>query len=254
MTYHPVVGKITFVPARVLVVDDAQEVSDLLVGTLGASGHETRVAGTGAAAEAAAREWLPDVVVLDLTLPDLDGFEVCRRLRTFSDAYVLMLSARGEEIDRVMGLTVGADDYMTKPFSPRELLARVDALMRRPRGRPDGAPAGEPLRRFGPLTLDPQAREVAVGGRPVETTKLEFDLLEVLTAHPRRVFSRDHLRELVWGGGWFGDDHAIDVHVSNVRRKLAAAGAADVVSTVRGVGYRLSPDLLAAGRTAQPAP
>ena len=189
--------------------------------------------------------WTPDVVVLDLTLPDVDGVEVCRRLRTFTDAYVLMLTARTDEIDRVVGLTMGADDYVTKPFSPRELGLRVDALLRRrrpPVKQPrEEAPAPDASRRFGALQLDPESREVRIGGDLVETTRMEFDLLDALTEAPKRVITRAQLRERVWGGGWFGDDHAVDVHVSNLRKKLTAAGAPPVIATVRGVGYRLSP-------------
>ena len=233
--------------ARVLVVDDVEEIADVVVAVMKASGHETRVAATAAEAEAAAREWEPDVVVLDLALPDLDGVEVCRRLRTFSDAFVLMLTARADEIDRVMGLTVGADDYVTKPFSPRELAARVEALMRRHRPAAPEAEAVPSGRAFGPLAVDPEAREIHVSGTLVETTKIEFDILDALTAQPRLVFTREQLRARVWGEGWFGDDHAIDVHVSNLRRKLAAAGAPRVVTTVRGVGYRLAPELGSSG-------
>jgi DNA-binding response OmpR family regulator len=168
-----------------------------------------------------------------------------------------MLTARSDEIDRVVGLTMGADDYVTKPFSPRELGLRIDALLRR--RRPAAAPAqaaappepqADAARRFGVLALDPDAREVRIAGELVETTRMEFDLLDALSEAPRRVITRAQLRERVWGGGWFGDDHAVDVHVSNLRKKLAAAGAPAVIATVRGVGYRLAPDLLAGGEPA----
>ncbi len=228
---------------RVLVVDDAEEVSDLLVAVLGAAGFEVRVDVDGEAALVTAASWQPDVLVLDLGLPGLDGVEVCRRLRTFSSAYVLMLTGRSDELDRVVGLTVGADDYVTKPFSPREVQARVEALLRRPRTpvTADAAPSG---RRFGPLQVDVEAREVRVDGVEVELTRTEFALVDALTEQPRRVLTREQLRDRVWGGGWFGDDHAVDVHVSNLRKKLTAAGAGTVVATVRGVGYRLAPGLL----------
>jgi DNA-binding response OmpR family regulator len=238
--------------ARILVVDDAPEIAEVVVAVLTQGGYETRVASDGAGGLAAARAWDPDVVVLDLTLPDLDGVEVCRQLRTFTEAYVLMLTARADEIDRVVGLTMGADDYVTKPFSPRELGLRVDALLRRRRPAPAAPPEPEPApaaeddgaRQFGALRLDPESREVHIDGKLVETTRMEFDLLDALTEAPKRVLTRPQLRERVWGGGWFGDDHAVDVHVSNLRKKLAAAGAPAVVATVRGVGYRLAPDLL----------
>ncbi len=236
---------------RILLVEDAEEVADLLRPVLETGAHEVRVASSGEAGLALAQAWRPDVVVLDLGLPDIDGVEVCRRLRTFSQAYVLMLTGRADEVDRIVGLNMGADDYVTKPFSPREVLARVEALLRRMRPAgdpPEAPPAAAPVaaehpgvRRFGPLLLDLEAREVAVDGVQVELTRTEFELLDALTEAPRRVHTRDALRERGWGGGWFGDDHAVDVHVSNLRRKLRKAGAADVVTTVRGVGYRLSP-------------
>ena len=238
-------------PAKVLLIDDAPEVTDVLSAVLAVSGHEVRVAATGDQGLAQARAWLPDVVVLDLNLPGTDGLEVCRVLRTFSDAYVLMLTGRADEVDRIVGLTVGADDYVTKPFSPREVLARVDALLRRPRAggaaatsapaAPEPAPSG---RRFGPVAVHPEARECTVDDEHVELTRTEFEILDALTENPRTVLTREQLRERVWGGGWFGDDHAVDVHVSNLRRKLARRGAPEVVATVRGVGYRLAPALL----------
>ncbi len=238
--------------ARVLVVDDAAEIADVVVAVLTQGGYETRVAKDGASGIAEARSWDPDVVVLDLTLPDVDGVEVCRQLRTFTEAYVLMLTARTEEIDRVVGLTMGADDYVTKPFSPRELGLRVDALLRRRRPaaappEPTPPPDADAGRSFGVFAIDPESREVRVGGAVVETTRMEFDLLDALTEAPKRVLTRAALRERVWGGGWFGDDHAVDVHVSNLRKKLAAAGAPSVIATVRGVGYKLAPDLLGKG-------
>jgi DNA-binding response OmpR family regulator len=155
-----------------------------------------------------------------------------------------MLTARADEVDRIVGLSVGADDYVTKPFSPREVQARVQALMRRPRRGPAVVPApveeGEPGRRIGPLLLDSDARHVEVGGDPVVLTKIEFDLLDALSENPKRVLTRSQLRDRVWGGDWLADDHAVDVHMSNLRKKLRSAGADEVVATVRGVGYRLS--------------
>lgn len=232
---------------RVLIVDDAPEIADVVEAVLTNGGYETRVVGDGTSALAVAREWTPDVVVLDLSLPDVDGVEVCRQLRTFSQAFVLMLTARADEIDRVVGLTMGADDYVTKPFSPRELGLRVDAMLRRARPvasvpEPVAASDGH-LRRFGPLTLDPDSREIRIDGKLVETTRMEFDILDALTEVPKRVLTRAVLRERVWGGGWFGDDHAVDVHMSNLRKKLAQSGAPKVIATVRGVGYRLAPEI-----------
>jgi DNA-binding response OmpR family regulator len=192
----------------------------------------------------AARADPPDVVVLDVMLPGLDGIEVCRRLRTFSDAYVLMLTARGEEIDRIMGLTVGADDYVVKPFSPRELVARVKALLRRPRAV-EGLQAGDPAadgagRVPDGLEVDEARRSVRVDGSPVELTALEFNLLAVLAREPGVVRTRATLLEQVWGVEYAGDDHLLDVHIANLRRKLGDESAAPrFVETVRGVGYRL---------------
>ena len=176
------------------------------------------------------------MIVLDLMLPGLDGIEACRRIRQFSDAYIVMLTARADESDKLVGLSTGADDYVTKPFSPPELVARVRAMLRRPRA---GA-VSVASRRFGELEIDPAAREVRVAGEPVELTKLEFDLLDVLSAEPRVAFSRGQLLERVWGPGWFGDDHVVDVHLANLRRKLGDdASAQRYVRTVRGVGYRI---------------
>jgi DNA-binding response OmpR family regulator len=180
------------------------------------------------------------VVVLDLMLPGIDGVEVCRQLRTFSDAYVIMLTARTDEVDTLIGLSVGADDYLTKPFSPRELVARVKAMLRRPRtaGPADAAPA----RRIGALTIDPQAREVHLTGQLVELTRTEFDILDALSAHPRTVFTRARLVESVWGNGWIGDDHLVDVHIGHLRRKLGDDPTDPrYILTVRGVGYRMGP-------------
>jgi DNA-binding response OmpR family regulator len=169
-------------------------------------------------------------------LPGIDGVEACRRIRAFSDAYIIMLTAKSDEVDKLVGLSVGADDYLTKPFSPRELVARVRAMLRRPRV----AVVGPDLRRFGELEVDPAGREVRVDGRPVELTRTEFDLLDTLSAQPRVAFSRRQLLEHVWGGDWYGDDHVIDVHVGNLRHKLGDdATAPRYIRTVRGVGYRM---------------
>ena len=223
---------------RALVVDDEQPLVALVRSYLERDGFEVAEAGDGERAVELVRELAPDVVVLDVMLPGIDGIEACRRIRRFSDAYVLMLTARADELDKIVGLSTGADDYLTKPFSPGELVARVRALLRRPRG---GAPGGEP-RRFGDLVVDPLAREVRRGGEPVELTRLEFDLLDALSESPRTAFSRAQLLERVWGPGWFGDEHVVDVHVANLRRKLGDDGSAPrYVLTVRGVGYRMGP-------------
>lgn len=220
---------------RVLVVDDEPPIVELVRGYLERDGFEVRVAVDGPSAVESVRAHDPDVVVLDVMLPGFDGIEVCRRIRTFSDAYVLMLTARGEEIDRIMGLTVGADDYLVKPFSPRELVARVKALLRRPRRAPVvamGIPSG--------LELDEARRIVRVDGVPVELTALEFNLLAVLARDPGVVVGRGALLDRVWGPDYVADDHLVDVHVGNLRRKLGDdPGRPRFVETVRGVGYRL---------------
>jgi DNA-binding response OmpR family regulator len=222
------------------VVEDTEEIADVLEAALGAAGLTVTVARTGPDGLVAAAAVQPDVVILDLNLPGLDGIEVCRQLRTTSDAYVLMLTARGEEIDRIVGLSVGADDYVTKPFSPREVQARVQALLRRPRNLGVvPAPAGAPP--LPDLVVDAEARQVSVHGVPVALTKIEFELLDALREQPKRVLSRAQLRDRAWGGDWLADDHAVDVHMSNLRRKLRQAGLPDAIVTVRGIGYRLSP-------------
>ena len=200
-------------------------------------GYAVTVARDGERAVALARATRPELVLLDISLPGIDGFEVCRQIREFTDAYVIMVTARDEELDKVVGLTVGADDYVTKPFSARELTARIGAMRRRPR-----APQQPDLRDFGRLVVDPMAREVTVDGAAVELTKIEFDLLELLSGAPRRTFTREQLLDTVWGGSWFGDDHVIDVHLGNLRRKLGeSASQQRHIRTVRGVGYRFDP-------------
>jgi DNA-binding response OmpR family regulator len=226
-------------PARILLVDDEAPILDLVRGYLERDGFQVVTAADGPAGLAAVRASDPDVVVLDVMLPGLDGMEVCRQLRTFSDAYVLMLTARGEEIDRIMGLTVGADDYLVKPFSPRELVARVKALLRRPRDRGDEQPAGNDRVPAG-LEIDEARRTVRVDGSPVELTALEFDLLAVLARDPGVVVRRQTALDRVWGADFTADDHLVDVHVANLRRKLGDDPAHPrFVETVRGVGYRL---------------
>ena len=221
---------------RILVVDDEPPIVELVTGYLVREGWAVESAGDGIAALEAVRRIDPDVIVLDVMLPGLDGIEVCRQLRTFSDAYVLMLTARGEEIDRIMGLTVGADDYLVKPFSPRELVARIKALLRRPRtgqaATPGGTPAG--------LEIDEGRRLVLIDGAPAELTALEFNLLAVLARDPGIVVTRQSLLDQLWGTAFAADDHLVDVHVANLRLKLGDDPARPrFLETVRGVGYRL---------------
>ena len=222
---------------RVLVVDDEAPIRALVRGYLEVEGFEVREVETGPDALAAVRNWAPELVVLDVMLPGLDGVEVCRQIRTFSDAYVLMLTARDEEIDRIIGLTVGADDYLAKPFSPRELVARAKALLRRPRKR-SSREQGPRLPRG--LEVDEARREVTVDGRPAELTALEFDVLAALARDPGTVVRRGTLLDRVWGADFVADEHLIDVHVANLRRRLGDdAEHPRFIETVRGVGYRL---------------
>lgn len=221
---------------RVLVVDDEEPIRALVRGYLERDGFDVREGEDGPAALIAVREWSPDVVVLDLMLPGLDGVEVCRQLRTFSDAYVLMLTARSEEIDRIIGLTVGADDYLAKPFSPRELVARVRALLRRPRSRAAHVGPSTPVG----LEVDASRRTVRVDGKLVEMTALEFDLLAALAREPGTVVRRAALLDRVWGAEFVADEHLVDVHIANLRRRLGDdAEQPRFIETVRGVGYRL---------------
>jgi DNA-binding response OmpR family regulator len=222
---------------RALVVDDEKPLVNIVTSYLEREGFEVLAAYDGERAIELARSGRPDVIVLDLMLPGIDGLEACRRIRGFSDAYVLMLTAKSEEADKIAGLSTGADDYLTKPFSPGELVARVRAMLRRPRA---GHAASDGMRRFGALEIDPGAREVRIDGRPVELTRLEFELLDALSGHPRVAFSRTQLLQHVWGPSWFGDEHVIDVHIANLRRKLGDDPSSPLyVRTVRGVGYRM---------------
>ncbi|MCB1292626.1 response regulator transcription factor [Mycolicibacterium sp.] len=228
---------------RALVVDDEAALADVVASYLTREHFEVTVCHTGADALAVAREVDPDVVVLDLGLPGIDGLEVCRQLRTFSDAYVVMLTARDTEMDTIVGLSVGADDYVTKPFSPRELVARIRAMLRRPRAVPVAlvrAAVEAPPRAFGPLSIDVASRQVFLDGESIPLTRTEFDILAALSSRPGVVWSRRQLIDAVWGEPWVGNDHLVDVHLGHLRRKLGD-DAADprFVFTVRGVGYRM---------------
>jgi DNA-binding response OmpR family regulator len=223
----------------VLVVDDEANLVELVKSYLDREGFAVATAGDGPSAVETTRRLRPDLIVLDVMLPGFDGIEVCRRVRQFTDAYILMLTARGEEIDRIVGLEVGADDYLVKPFSPRELVARVKAMLRRPRTR-DAAQDQAPPMRFGELIVDPTRHEVQLHGNLVPLTPREFSLLLTLAEQPGRVFTRAQLLERVWGTEYY-DEHVVDVHVANLRHKLVdSAAGAEVVETVRGVGYRFA--------------
>lgn len=225
----------------VLVVEDAEDIRQLVVTVLQRAGFDVQEASSGRECLEKVRQQAPDLVVLDLGLPDADGTEVCRELRAISDCYVLMLTGRAEEVDMLVGLAVGADGYMVKPFSPRELSARVQTMLRRV--RPVGeAPEPEANQRqcVGDLEVDLDAREVRVADQEVTITRTEFDLLAMLVSKPGRVFQRETLLREVWQTDWEGNVRLVEVHMSNLRRKLASAGMSKVyIRTVRGVGYRL---------------
>ena len=223
---------------HVLVVDDETVLAGMVANYLQRAGFRTSVANDGISAVERALADAPDVVVLDLGLPGMDGLEVCHEIRRHSDCYIIMLTARNEEDALLIGLSAGADDYMTKPFSARELVARVQVLLRRPRA---DRVADEPVREIGALRLDPSGRRVAVNGTEVELTRTEFDLLQVISARPNIAFTRRQLVDAVWGADWVGDEHLVDVHVGHLRRKLNEVADLPFVDTVRGVGYRMGP-------------
>ncbi|MGZ5308531.1 MAG: response regulator transcription factor [Solirubrobacterales bacterium] len=219
--------------ARVLVVEDDEAIADVLRRSLRAEGHDVRSAADGVEALSEAERFVPDLVVLDLGLPRLDGAEVCKRLRAESDVPILILTARSETEDRVSGLDSGADDYIVKPFERQELLARIRALLRR---RP---PRGSASIVVGDLSLNPDSREVHRGEREIELTKREFELLEYLAENQRLVVSRERLLEEVWGYDPTDDTNTIDVFISNLRRKLEEGGEPRLLHTKRGAGYVL---------------
>jgi len=216
---------------RVLVVEDDASIADVLRRTLRQEGHEVRSATDGVEALRLAEEFVPDLVVLDLGLPKLDGVEVCRRIRAESDVPILILTARTQTDDRVVGLDSGADDYLVKPFERKELLARMRALLRR---RP---PRGSASLAVGDLRLNPDTRECVRGERPIELTNREFELLEFLMRNERLVVSRERLLEEVWGYDPMAMTNTIDVFISNLRRKLEAQGEPRILHTKRGAGY-----------------
>ena len=224
-----------------LVIDDERPLAGIVASYLSKAGFDTALAFTGPDGVRSAQELDPDVIILDLGLPGIDGIEVCRQIRLFSDCYILMLTARADEVDKLIGLSVGADDYLTKPFSPRELVARVNTVLRRPRRQAHGTLAAPP-REFGRLRVDAEGRDVWVDDQPVGLTRTEFDILDALSARPNTALSRRQIIDAVWGAGWVGDDHVVDVHVANLRRKLDDPPADPrYILTVRGVGYRMGP-------------
>ncbi len=225
--------------ALILLVDDEQLITNSLTYSLKREGFDVANVADGISAIKAVEELNPDLIVLDLMLPDISGFEVCRRLRTFTATPVIMLTARGEEIDRVLGLEVGADDYLAKPFSFRELLARIQAMLRRVQlDRQVSQP--QPISTH-QLSLDPVARRTWRGDQELQLSAREFDLLTVLMKNAGRAMSRDELIKLVWGDDWVGDPRTLDVHVRWLRLKIEEDPASpQYIQTVRGYGYRFA--------------
>jgi DNA-binding response OmpR family regulator len=219
---------------NILVVEDDPRISDVLEYALKTDGYEVQTAQRGREAAEIARRSSPGLIVLDVGLPDIDGFEVCRIVRTFSDVPVIFLTSRSDEIDRVVGLEIGGDDYVVKPFSPRELLARIKAILRRNHRPVDASTAAEQLR-YGPITIDPAKFRIHCQGREIVLTAQEFKLLELLVRSPGRVFTRAQVLNRAWGDGGLVTDRTIDVHVKSLRKKF---GEFEFIETVRGVGYR----------------
>lgn len=222
---------------RILVVDDEASVRNLVTSYLAREGYDLLEADNGADALKLARTAHPDLVILDLMIPEVDGLEVCRILRSETDIFILMLTARTEETDKLLGLGLGADDYLTKPFSPRELVARVKAILRR---RPGEITTNNKVVRAGSIEIDPSRHEAVIGGRILELTAREFDILSQLATRPGMVFTREKLLEAVWGTNFYGDPRVVDVHVAKLRKKLEDDPAhPSHLMTVRGVGYKL---------------
>lgn len=225
---------------KILVIDDEPSITNLVSAYLKPEGCEVFTAADGNAGLKAARAFKPDLIILDLMLPGMDGIELLSRLRRESDVYVIMLTARTEETDKIVGLSVGADDYVTKPFSPRELVARVKAALRRLQVA-SGSSAERSVLSFRHVKVDAGAHVVTVDESPIELTSIEFELLKALAENHGRVLSREQLLEKVWGGDYFGEIRVVDVHLGHVRQKL---GNEELITTVRGVGYRFDDEPL----------
>ncbi len=229
--------------ATILVVDDEPNIREVVGLYLRREGHSVVEASDGEEALRCARQQPPDLVVLDLMLPKIGGLEVCRRLQSDRRTPVIMLTAKGEEHDRIIGLGVGADDYVVKPFSPRELVARVDAVLRRVQPQLDAPPPDERPVQFSNLSINPQTREVVADGQQINLTAREFDLLYFLARNRERVFTRDQLMEIVWGYTFAGDTSTVTVHMRRLREKIERDPAAPrYLQTVWGVGYKFTGD------------
>jgi len=226
--------------AKILVIDDEPGILNLVTSYLKADGYEVYTAADGLSGLKEARTFKPDLVILDIMLPGLDGLELLARLRRESDVYVILLTARTEEVDKIVGLSVGADDYMIKPFSPRELVARVKAALRRLKTGA-GSRSENAVLVFKRLRIAVNSRQVFLDDQLIELTAIEFDLLKALAENRRRVLTREQLLEKVWGYAYFGATRVVDVHLGHVRQKL---GEANLITTVRGVGYRFEDEPL----------
>nr|WP_155818157.1 MULTISPECIES: response regulator transcription factor [Anaerolinea] len=221
-------------PAKILLIDDEISIHTVVTAYLKAEGYEYQSAMDGPSGLAMARSFKPDIIILDVMLPGMDGIELLAHLRRESNVYVIMLTARSEETDKIVGLSVGADDYLTKPFSPRELMARIKAALRR-LNPPPAATSETAMLNFAHVRIDPSARRVWVNNTLIDLTTVEFDLLLTLAQHHGRVLSREQLLEKVWGYDYYGDTRVVDVHIGHIRQKL---GNNTWIETVRGVGYR----------------
>lgn len=219
--------------AKILIVEDEQSIRNMIEAFLKPEGFQVYTASDGPSGLEAARAYHPDLIVLDIMLPEMDGIELLTQLRRESEVYVILLTAKTEEIDKVVGLSVGADDYVTKPFSPRELVARIKAALRRIQA--SGKTQTDSQLTFRHIRIDTASRQVWVDDHPVELTETEFDLLSTLAEHRGMVLSREQLLERVWGTNYYGEMRVVDVHLGHVRQKL---GNDSLIKTVRGVGYR----------------
>jgi len=227
---------------KILVIDDEPSIINLVSAYLKPEGYEVYTASDGNAGLKSARAFKPDLIILDLMLPGIDGIELLSRLRRESDVYVIMLTARTDETDKIVGLSVGADDYVTKPFSPRELVARVKAALRRIKtGTGSGVREERSVLSFKHVLIDINAHTISVDDVPIELTSIEFDLLHALAENHGRVLSREQLLEKIWGAEYFGEMRVVDVHLGHVRQKL---GNESLIATVRGVGYRFEDEPL----------
>lgn len=221
---------------KVLVVEDEEPLAKVVAAYIHRENFLVDIAHNGPGAVELAKKIKPDLVVLDVMLPGFDGLEVCRQLRTFTDCYIIMLTARSDEIDKVVGLSVGADDYLVKPFSPRELIARIQAMLRRPRTNVENPT--QSLLTFLDLSVNTLSRKVTCDNNKIKLTKTEFDLLYALITAPNRVYSRRELIDMVWGEKWYGDEHIVDVHIGHLRKSLNDnADVPKYIRTVRGIGY-----------------